>query len=60
MSTGSKKLGRPSEGRSVRLQAAITPELNKWLESQVSDENKSVSEVAYRILEEMRLQSEKK
>lgn len=45
---------RPSQGRSYRLQASITPEMGTWLESQIDRKNGivSVSDVVFRILQE--------
>lgn len=51
---GERKMGRPSQGRSARLQAAITPDLQAWLESQRQPDEKSISEVAFRLLEKLR------
>lgn len=49
-----RKMGRPSQGRSHRLQAMITPDQAAWLESQRQPGEKSVSEVVFRLLENLR------
>ena len=44
-------MGRPSQGRSVRLQATITPGLQMWLDSQ-RHAGESLSDVVFRLLNE--------
>jgi hypothetical protein len=46
------RMGRPSQGRSYRLQAAITPELAMRLEGQ-RQPGESLSDVAYRLLDKV-------
>ncbi|SRR5258707_946196 len=49
------RMGRPSQGRSFRLQATITPEQVAWLEAQKGRyQVKSLSDVVFRLLEEIR------
>ena len=49
------RMGRPSQGRSVRLQPMVTPELAEWLEGQkIHNGDKSVSDVVFKLLEEIR------
>jgi hypothetical protein len=46
-----QRMGRPSQGRSVRLQAAITPEQMAWLEEQrIERGEKSISDVVFKLL----------
>lgn len=52
------KFGRPSQGRTERMQFSATPELRKWLESQVKP-GENVSLVTFRLLEEIRKSSVK-
>jgi hypothetical protein len=54
------KMGRPSQGRNVRLQAAITPEQAQWLTSQMERfEAKSLSDVIFHLItDEMKDHSE--
>ncbi len=47
------RMGRPSRGRSVRLQVAITPALYDWLQSQAKN-GQSISDVVFKLLEESR------
>lgn len=48
------RMGRPSQGREKRLQAAITPEQMTWLEAQKARyEVRSVSDVVFRLIEEL-------
>src|SRR5215472_12636999 len=47
------QMGRPSQGRSFRLQATITPEQARWLDAQKARyEVKSLSDVVYRLIRE--------
>jgi len=48
----SKRLGRPSQGRSVSLQARITPAQSAWLEAQKQPTDKGMSDVIFRLLQE--------
>lgn len=41
--------GRPSQGRSVRLQTTVTEELRDWLQAQRAN-GESLSDVMYRLL----------
>lgn len=45
-------MGRPSQGRSVRLQATITPEQMHWLNSQ-RQPGESISDVVFRLLNDL-------
>ena len=47
------RMGRPSQGRSIRLQATITPDLQAWLDSQRRS-GESLSDVIFRLLSEIR------
>ena len=50
------RMGRPSQGRSVRLQAAITPDQLAWLESQ-KQSGESTSDVVFRLLNTWKVQA---
>lgn len=45
-----QKMGRPSQGRSERLQIQSTKEVLEWLEEQAKRDGKSVSDVGFSIL----------
>jgi len=45
-----KQMGRPSQGRSVRLQINVTPEVTSWLES-MRGPDQSISDVVFHLLE---------
>jgi hypothetical protein len=48
-----RQMGRPSQGRTARLQATITPEQMRWLEVQrAAHGDKSISDVIFRLLSE--------
>ncbi len=48
-----KRFGRPSEGRSERLQFSTTPVIADWIASQ-SKKDESFSQTLHRLLEEMK------
>lgn len=49
------RMGRPSQGRSSRLQVNVTPEVASWLESKrIADGDKSISDVVFSLLEGIR------
>jgi hypothetical protein len=45
-----ERMGRPSQGRSVRIQAQVTPEIADWLQAQ-KQQGESTSDVVFRLLE---------
>ncbi len=47
-----QRMGRPSQGRSVRLQVSVTPQVEAWLHTQRAEEDKSLSDVVFRMLED--------
>lgn len=47
------KFGRPSQGRTERMQFSASPELRHWLEAQIQP-GENVSLVTFRLLEELR------
>ncbi len=47
------RMGRPSNGREVAVQALITPELKQWLRQQRRPDE-SLSTVIYRLLDSLR------
>lgn len=51
---GKAGLGRPSQGRSVRLQVTVTPEQAAWLDSQRQPSDKGVSDIVFRLLNNLR------
>lgn len=51
-----KKFGRPSQGRTERMQFSATPELRRWLESQMKP-GENTSLITFRLLEELRKSS---
>src|SRR5205085_11358105 len=51
----SPRMGRPSQGRSYRLHATITPEQAAWLEAQrVEHGDKSLSDAVFRLIDSIR------
>ena len=46
------RMGRPSQGRSERLQSMITPDLKEWLEAQKS-QGETMSDVVFRLFSEL-------
>ena len=49
-----RRMGRPSQGRSSRLQVNVTPEIVTWLEANRSPDDKSISDVVFHLLEGVR------
>lgn len=47
-----KKFGRPSQGRTERLQVAVTPEIKRWIEEQIK-QGENISLVTFRILQNL-------
>ena len=45
-----QKFGRPSQGRTERLQVAVTPKLLEWIKGQVQGDE-SISQIVNRLLE---------
>ena len=52
-----KTFGRPSQGRSIRLQVGVTRELNNWIVRKQKG-TESVSETVFRLLEVQRKEEE--
>lgn len=50
-----KSQGRPSQGRSCRVQANLTFEQLSWLESRRQPGDKGMSDIIYRLVDEVRL-----
>jgi hypothetical protein len=48
-----KKMGRPSQGRSVRMQISVTEDMLHWLNQKAYQERKSISETVFLLLEKM-------
>lgn len=48
-----RRFGRPSQGRTERLQFSATPQLKHWIGQQAA-KNESVSQVVFRLLEDLR------
>lgn len=53
-----KKFGRPSQGRSERLQFSATPELRRWLGEQVKP-GENISLVVFKLLESLKERKER-
>lgn len=50
MAERQKKMGRPSQGRSVRMQISVTPEIAAQLEEKAHQEHTSVSDFGLSLL----------